>query len=167
MTQTESAATNKSDVMCPLKSLMNFDWERLREKLDEFVIALENDDRKRALPLWHEFEARLRHRFGLERWLQQICVRADLPDLDLWMAKQQSLHRTLLQLSARLDLNLLRSEQVRAFSRLLKSYGHQERSVLAWAEKHISEDARGHLVEALRDPLGDSQNDSDQFRVCG
>lgn len=149
---------------CPLRALMAFDFELLRESFEEFIAALEVDEYKQAQEVWHGFAARLSRRLRLEEELLLPAYAEARPvDAQLLRNDDVLLRAKLVQLGARLQLSLLRAEHLRSFVKLMRQHSHRKDALYAWGEVHLSAQARVELLQRLRGPLqGEKPNEGEQ-----
>lgn len=157
MDQAIAKTTSPTTERCPLRALMAFDSERLLERFDEFVAALEADARAHALEVWQGFAGRLRQRMVQEEQLLLPTFAAAQPlEAQLLKNEHEQLRRELRRLGSRLELHCLRAEHAREFFRLLRRHVHGKDAVYSWAERQLSSSARAQLLHALRDTEGPS-----------
>jgi hypothetical protein len=142
---------------CPLRTLMAFDFEQLMDEFDDFVAALEVDDRKHALALWHTFETRLCRRLSLEEeLLLPAFALARTAEAEVLEHEQESLRGSLRRVRASLELNLLRAEHVQTFFRALRAHRHHKDGLYSWAEQQLSPEVRDQILQRLQQPAQDA-----------
>lgn len=156
MTRTTDQAIAKTNSptseRCPLRALMAFDSERLLERFDEFVAALEADAPVHAQEVWQGFAGRLRQRLVQEEQLLLPTYAAARPvEAQLLENEHAQLRRELRRLGSRLQLHRLRAEHAREFFRVLRRHVHGKDALYSWAQLQLSSSARAQLLHVLRD----------------
>jgi len=134
-------------------NLLALHHQALQRRFAALVARASGGDPVELRKEWSVFEAELLAHLDLEEAELLPGLARNAPgDADVIRAEHADIRQALVDLGVKLDLHLLRAENVEAFVRQLEDHARREEQTLyAWADRHVTRSRWSAFGRALRE----------------